>query len=135
MLIIGDSTIKDLEGSDEYTINYYPGITLKNYLDKYNNLQESEDIIIYSLGTNDYCNSSSLNEIIDNYEKLKRGNVSTYIIIPPCLNYDFYEQCLDTLPDDIQFLTTFISGDNINTSKESLQHLTKEIEDCLFGMW
>jgi len=77
MIIIGDSLIKNLKSNCDFTVNSYPGMTLLEYLKIYNDLQEDEDIIVYSLGTNDY-DGLNFEEILRYYQLLKKGTISTY---------------------------------------------------------
>lgn len=111
MIVIGDSLIKDLR-SDSYAVNCYPGMTLEEYLKNYNDLQENEDLIIYSFGTNDY-NGFNFKEILDMYMKLKRGKHFTYFILPPYLNYDNIEECEMLFEDNMIAISDFI--DDFNT--------------------
>ena len=108
MIVIGDSLIKGLPKNDKYTVNCYPGIMLRQYIETYDYLQEDEDIIIYCLGINDYNSGETKKEIIENYNKLKRGTNKTVFIIPHCFDFDFYDECSENLGDDSFFITTFI---------------------------
>jgi len=130
MIIIGDSTVLKFPEDEIFTVNSYPGMTLLQYLRTYNDLQEDEDIIIYSFGTNDYGMGEDENSIMANYQKLKKGTKFTFIVVPACLDYDFYDKCLD-LPDDLQFLESFLLSDDIHVSDEILSDLKEEILDCI----
>lgn len=129
MIIIGDSLVQDVV---EYTVNSYSGITILEYLKIYNELQEDEDVIIYSLGTNDDLTET---ELIQSYLKLKRGTKNTFIIIPPKYDFDFGTRCEDILEDDVimiyNLVENYTTTDGLHLNEECLLNLNlvfKQIE-------
>lgn len=106
MIIIGDSTVAKLPADKRYTVNSYPGMTLFEYLTVYNELQEAEDIIIYSFGTNDGLLSDD--KLRGMYEQLKRGSKHTYYVIPQHLTYDFGAICEENWEDSMTPMYTLL---------------------------
>lgn len=126
MIVIGDSTIKYFIDDDTFTVKAYPGLTLREYLDVYNELQEDDDIIIYSFGTNDYGLGEDENTILHNYSLLKKGKILTFIIVGPTFDYRFYDECRK-LPDRFEVVDTLISSVDVHVSPEVLRDLKNEI--------
>lgn len=114
-MIIGDSLIEKLKYVTNYEIISYPGISLEQYLLNLSSLYDNNiiDIIIYCFGINDINNGITIKKVIGNYNKLKRGSVKTYIILPPFQNHIFLEEIDKLLDDDIFILESFL--DNYNT--------------------
>jgi hypothetical protein len=135
MIVIGDSLIAKLD-KNKFIVNTYPGISLNEYLIKYNELKSvddisEEDIVVYSFGINDLNNGIPSEEVISGYNKLKHGKATTFIIIPPFQNHDFIDQCERILSEDFEFIYAFTENyracDGLHPSKESLSKLEDEL--------
>ena len=68
-------------------------------------------------------------EIIHNYNRLKRGKICTFIILPPFTDNDFYQKCEEILPEEIEFLTSLISSYDIHPKDEILNKLISEVAE------
>lgn len=126
MIVVGDSTVKYFIEDDNYTVNSYPGLTLREYLETYNSFMDDEDIIVYSFGTNDHGNFEDEDTILHNFTLLKKGNLLTFIVVGPTFSHEFYDKCRN-LPDNFEVIDTFMSSTDIHVSPELLRDLKNEI--------
>lgn len=133
MIIIGDSLIENLKDFLECEIFSYRGISLERYLSNLSSLHENNyNIIIYCFGLNDINNGISISEVIKNYNKLKRGNIKTYIILPPFQKDTFIEEIDRLLDIDLLILESFTDDyytyDGLHPNIQTVNKLANDIK-------
>jgi hypothetical protein len=83
------------------------------------------------MAINDLNNGILYNDVIDNYNKLKRGKIKTYIILPPFQELSFYELCEENINNNINFIETFIETyeayDGLHPTDKTIDRLILDI--------
>jgi hypothetical protein len=128
MIIIGDSLIQNLP--DIYNVISFPGMSLETYV-TFHNYDHNEDTIIYCFGINDLNNGILYNDVINNYNKLKKGKINTCIILPPFQELSFYELCEENVSNSINFIETFVelyeAYDGLHPTNKTIDRLILDI--------
>ena len=122
MIVIGDNLIKDLKSNGVFKVECYGNITLEEYLRYHNNSKINHDIIIYCFGYHDINNDRDINDIVIDYDKLKRGEKITYMIIPPNSKFDIDDKIKEQLYI-YNFILEYKSDDTIHPDKDTLANL------------
>lgn len=69
--------------------------------------------------------------VINNYNKLKRGKNKTYIILPPLQNDYFYDLIINYLNGDIEIIETFINNyetiDGLHPTPKIINNLNNDL--------
>lgn len=135
MLIITDSILNHLLHTDIIKLG---NIKLSKYIELQNNLSshiklaiEKYDVIVYSLGSHD--ESENIHHL---YEKLIKGKIATYFLIPPGFSLDFAE-VFEDFDDDVNtvFNINEIVNDDQSLSHNSVNVIdTNEIKDDFFDL-
>jgi hypothetical protein len=128
MKVIGDNLVKSIEGAFLFL-----GTTLCEYVAQ--QVNTNEDIIVYSFGYFDLNSGISHDNLFINYNKLIRGTIATYLIIPPLQPQILYDKFLNSKILDDDFICLFDWCDNYETidglhpNIKSIRLLEKELKN------
>lgn len=83
--VVGDSTVLDFQ-DEIFDVESFPGMTTEQYIREQLDLIIDElimeDHIVYSFGTNDFGNFTRNKNLVELYNKLPRGKITTTFILP-----------------------------------------------------